>query len=255
MAHRKHIGTVPDRDKILEFIADNPGKSGKREIAREFGIKGNAKIALKAILKELADEGLIEKRGKKLTRAGELPKVTVLDIVTRDGDGGLLAKPVAWNEESDGKPPLVSIKVPRGNKNVTAGIGDRVLARTERISNHGVEYSARVMKRIERSREAILGVVRKSGANFVLEPATKRQEELAIDTNDLGGAEPGDLVEVSKIRAGKYGAKRGRVTSVIGNINGEKAISEIAIHANGIPHIFSESVLAEAKAAKSIKIK
>lgn len=254
MAHRKQSGTVPGRDKILQFIADNPGKSGKREIARAFGIKGSAKIELKAILKELAEEGLIEKRGKKLARAGELPKVAVLDIVVRDGGGGLLAKPVAWEEASDGKAPVVGIKLSKNNKSITAGVGDRVLARTERISNHGVEYSARVMKRIDRTSDTVLGVIRELGDGYRLEPARRRQAELVIDAADLGDAEPGDLVEVSTLRARPHGLKRGRVTAVVGNINSEKAISAIAIHANDIPHEFPDPVLAEAKASKQINI-
>lgn len=252
MAHRKKTGRVPDREQILEFIADNPGRSGKREIARAFGIKGNAKIELKAVLKDMANDGLIEKRGKRLQRAGELPKVTVLDIVTRDGDGGLLAKPATWDETVNGKTPIVRIKPPKGSKSVTAGVGDRVLARTERAADHGIEYAARVIKRLERSRDAVLGVIRKQGDSYRLEPATKRQQELSINAGDLGDAGPGDLVEVSVLRASVHGLKRGRVTSVIGNINSEKAISAIAIHANGIPHVFPDQVLSEANSAKKI---
>ena len=38
-----------------------------------------------------------------------LPSVTVLDITARDREGGLLARPVQWDEETDGKHPVVSI--------------------------------------------------------------------------------------------------------------------------------------------------
>jgi ribonuclease R len=46
------------------------------------------------------------------------------------------------------------------------------------------------------------------------------------------------------------GLPRAKVMSVLGSVEGEKAISMIAIHAHGIPHIFPAEVLAEAEAAK-----
>ena len=61
---------VPSREAILAFIADQPGKVGKREIARAFGISGADKIALKRVLKEMADEGLVSGRKTRLRRPG-----------------------------------------------------------------------------------------------------------------------------------------------------------------------------------------
>ena len=66
------------------------GKIGKREIARAFGIKGADKIELKRLLSELAADGAIEKRGKRLTKLGALPAVALVDIIGRDADGELI---------------------------------------------------------------------------------------------------------------------------------------------------------------------
>ena len=52
------------------------------------------------------------------------------------------------------------------------------------------------------------------------------------------------------MRAGRYGLPRGKVIAVLGSLTSEKAVSMIAIHAHGIPHIFPPAVLAEAEAAK-----
>jgi ribonuclease R len=54
----------PERDAIVAFIRANPGKVGTREIAREFGLKNADRVALKRILRELADDGAIAKQGK-----------------------------------------------------------------------------------------------------------------------------------------------------------------------------------------------
>ena len=46
---------LPSAADILKFIETSDQPAGKREIARAFGLKGNDKIALKAILKDMAD--------------------------------------------------------------------------------------------------------------------------------------------------------------------------------------------------------
>ena len=51
---------MPTRDAILKFITESDVPAGKREIARQFGLKGSEKIALKSLLKDMADEGLID---------------------------------------------------------------------------------------------------------------------------------------------------------------------------------------------------
>ena len=56
----KHSTGLPTREKILEFIQTSDQPAGKREIARAFGLHGHDKIALKSLLKDMADEGLID---------------------------------------------------------------------------------------------------------------------------------------------------------------------------------------------------
>ena len=57
----------PGRDAIVAFIRTNPASIGTREIAREFGLKNADRLELKRILRELADQGTIAKRGKKIS--------------------------------------------------------------------------------------------------------------------------------------------------------------------------------------------
>ncbi|MBM3625525.1 MAG: ribonuclease R, partial [Alphaproteobacteria bacterium] len=83
---------APSRDDILAFIsreteAGGPRKIGVREIARAFGLAGEGRIAIKRMLAELAEEGVLEKRGKRVTRKGALPPVALVDIIARDRDG------------------------------------------------------------------------------------------------------------------------------------------------------------------------
>ena len=57
---RKRTPGLPSRKQILDFIATSDQPAGKREIARAFGLSGQDKILLKALLKDMADEGLID---------------------------------------------------------------------------------------------------------------------------------------------------------------------------------------------------
>ena len=243
----------PTRDEILKYISENPGEAGKRELARAFNLKGADRIWLKDVLRELADEGLVQKRGKRLQRPGTLPHVVVLDIFSRDADGMLLARPAEQPEDA-GPPPTVLIRPSRGAP--APGIGERVLARVfPNEDEAGPAYVGRVMKRIEKKREAVLGVFRRlPDGSFRIEPVERTQPELVVDPEFAGGAKPGDLVEVEPVRIGRYGLPRGKVISVVGSLSSEKAVSMIAIHAHEIPHIFPQEVLDEAEAAKPVTL-
>ena len=72
----------PSKDEIVAFIGKQPGKVGTREIARAFGLKNADRAALKRMLRELSDDGVVEQRRKKLHRPGSLPHVVMADITS-----------------------------------------------------------------------------------------------------------------------------------------------------------------------------
>ena len=123
---------LPSREELLTFIREHAGKVGTREIARAFGAKNADRAALKEMLRQLADDGHIEKRRKRLHHAGTLPSVVLADITGRDSDGELLARPTEWDEEAHGAPPVIHVAIPRrARPGEVAGIGDRALLRVE----------------------------------------------------------------------------------------------------------------------------
>lgn len=250
---------LPSREDILKYIDENPDRSGKRDIAKAFNLKGDARIYLKDILRDLADAGIVEKRAKRLARPGSLPPITVLDIKALDRDGGLLAKPAEWDEENSGKAPVVSIRRARnGDKAPVVGIGDRVMAKIFRNSSgkHGPIYTARVIKKLEKRSKLVLGVLRQiTNGEWRLEPVDRKQSEVIIDPQTLGDAKAGDLVEVDTgAPAKRFGLPIGKVSEVVGALDSEKALSMIAIHAHEIPHIFPEEVLQQAENAKTASL-
>ncbi len=242
---------MPDREQILQYVTENPDKSGKREIARAFGLKGGDRVRLKDMLRDLADEGLIEKRGKRVARPGQLPSVLVLDIFARDADGLLLARPNEAPEDGRAA-PLVSIRPSKSSRGAAPGIGDRVLARIFRSEDgDGPAYAARVLKVFDKSRDAALGVFREMpDGTLRIDPVERRQPEMVVDPEFRGEASHGDLVEVEPVKAARYGLPKAKVIAVLGSMESEKAVSMIAIHAHEIPHIFPADAIAEADAAK-----
>ncbi len=251
-------GALPSREVILRFIADHPQKASKRELAKAFGLKGDNRVELKHLLRELEQEGMLQKTRKSLIRPGALPPVTVLDITTRDKDGELIGRPAEWPEEM-GVAPAVAIRQSTSaagrngkGKAPVAGMGDRILAKIFPASDRGgPAYTARIIKILDKRRGALLGVFKDApgGAGRLL-PIERRGEEMVIDPEYKGEAKDGDLVEVEVARLGRFGLPRAKVLSIIGSVASEKAISMIAIHAHGIPYTFPPAVVAEADDAK-----
>ena len=89
----KYTATIPSRAEILAFIASTPGKVGTREIARAFNLTNEMRAELKRVLRDLADEGAVERKGKKLHHPGALASTVLADILSRDRDGDFIAIP------------------------------------------------------------------------------------------------------------------------------------------------------------------
>jgi ribonuclease R len=250
----------PGRDAIVAFVRANPGKVGTREIAREFGLKNADRAELKRMLRELADEGAIKKRGKKVSEAAVLPATVMADITGRDADGELIATPAEWDEVESGEPPKIRIHIPRhAQPGAIAGVGDRALLRVEKADHaEAGSYSGRIIKVIDHGKTRVLGIFRKlADGSGRLVPVDKKQagRELNIAKTDTGGAEDGDLVSVDLTRTRGFGLNSGKVKERLGSLSSEKAISLIAIHAHDIPQAFSPAALREAEEAKPATLK
>ena len=246
--------SLPDKADILAFIRAQPGKVGTREIARAFGLKNALRAELKRLLRDLADEGTVEQRRRKLHHPGALPQTVLADVVTRDRDGDLIATPDEWDAEAHGPAPKIRILVPRKPRpGEAAGLSDRVLLRVEETEEDGgIRHRGRVIRVIDRPRHRVLGIFRKGPRGGRLEPVDKKMlgKELVIPEGATGDAEDGDLVAVETTRTGRLGLPSGRVVEKLGSLASERAVSLIAINAHSIPHVFRRETIAETEAAR-----
>ena len=254
-AKKRRPGEVPGEAEILDYIRTSERKVGKREIARAFGLKGEARIALKERLRDMAARGLLDKRQKSFAVAGELPKVAVLDVIGPDEEGELIARPSVWDEEVDGPAPKVLLldggasgRKGRGADKLP-GAGDRVLARIRPAEDDvPYPYAARVIKRIDHAADEILGVFRRNpdGGGW-LEPVEKRgrSQPIIVKPGDGGDAAEGELVRAEVRKDRRRGLIWARVVERLGDVDDQRNISLIAIHEQGIRTDFPDEVLRE----------
>ena len=253
----KNVGKLPSKQDILDFLATATGEAGKRELARAFGVKGGDRIALKELLRDMTDNGLIAGSRRKLTRPGVLLPVTVLEIVARDADGEFIARPATWDEEH-GPAPRVLMAESKRDVGPVAGIGDRVLARITALgADADYPYQARTIKRLARARGQALGIFRAlSGGAGVVDPVDRKQlKEWPVPRGQTDEAENGELVRFELTRSSRMGVQTAHITERLGNPAAQQITSLIAVHAHGIPDAFPEAVLAEAQAANEPDLK
>ncbi|WMT85354.1 ribonuclease R [Pelagibacterium sp. 26DY04] len=246
-------GELPTREAILEAIADFPEINSKREIARHFNIKGDDRIALKVLLRDMEKEGLLARKRKEIRPVGELPAVTVLDIPADADPDNLHAFPAKWDDE-EGEKPRVTVTVGKDAR-VAPAPGDRILARIHREGGVVPVYSARPMKVLDKPRKADLGIVRMDDDGARLVPIERKAREMRIPAGDLGGAKDGDLVEIEVTVSGRLMIPRAKVVNVVGNPQSEGAVSLIALHSLDIPYRFPASVLKAAQQAEEATLK
>ena len=60
---------LPLSAEILDWIAQNPTQTAKRDLAKAFGLRGAARVELRRLLKTLKEEGVLQKKKEKLSPA------------------------------------------------------------------------------------------------------------------------------------------------------------------------------------------
>jgi len=244
----------PTKEEILAFIEESPTKVGRREVARAFHIRGKDRYRLKDLFRELAREGKISSRADdKRDRKGALPPVLVIEIYDVDLDGDLLARPTVWRREEE--PPAILLE-PDPRMRPAPGPGDRILARLSRRDDGA--YEARTIRRLDKAPRSILGIFRRGPAGNRLEPTDKRaRKDYAVPEAASLGAADGELVLAESMpepRGRHFGLKPVKIVERIGDAVAAGALSLIAIHEQGLPHVFSDAALAAAEDAGPVEL-
>jgi ribonuclease R len=247
------MASIPTKDEILAWISENPTRTNKRDIGKAFGIKGAARIDLKRLLKELAEDGHLEKHRKTYRDPESLPPVSVLQVIEPNADGDLFARPLEW--EGEGAEPSVLLILKASEP--ALGAGDRILARLTQVKDEDHAYEGRLIRRIGTNPKRLLGVFRKHAEGGRILPIDKGADrEWRVGSDAINGAKDGELVEAEQ--AGpkdRMGLPKARIVARLGNPSAPKAVSLIAIHQHGIPDDFPDEAIAEADGMKPADLK
>src|SRR5207237_7157138 len=116
---------LPSPEALIEFLRDNPGALGTREIARAFGLGPAEQPALRDLLRRVGRSGeLVRAANRKFVAGPALPEIMPVERFGSDADGVPLARPVAWS--ASGEAPDFRLIGAAGDE---LAPGERALAR------------------------------------------------------------------------------------------------------------------------------
>jgi ribonuclease R len=237
----------PTKEQVLEFIRTSPVPVGKREIARAFHLRGQDRIPLKSLLKELEQGGAVDRgKARRLAAPSALPEVAVVQVIGPDADGDIWARPIDFPKD-DAEPQIVIIEDKKLDRPLAAG--DRVLVRLEKTDAD--IYEARPIRRLQSRAERVVGVFEKGphGSGRLIPTSKRVKTEFTVDPKDTGGAKPEEIVVAEIEPAKRLGTPKARIVERIGRIGDAKSVSIISIAEHYIPFQFPPAALEKAETA------
>jgi ribonuclease R len=240
---------LPSREQVLAFISDSDGEVGRRDIARAFGLSSADRAALKPLLRDLVDEGVLSRgRKRRVAAPGAPPPVLVVEITGLDRDGDPFAAPSEWRGE--GPAPRIIIVPDRKRRGPALGIGDRALVKISKTGEG--TYDGRIIRALTNRPGRAVGVYHKIADGGRVQATDRRaRAEFFVPDTDSMGAQGGELVIVEIGRERWLGLPSAKVVERLGQLDSPQAVSILAINAHGIPTDFSPDALAQADAARA----
>ena len=186
------------------------------------------------------------------TYPARLPETAIVQITGTDSDGDAVARPAAWDRAS-GPPPMI-LMAPEPAGRPALAPGEKVLARLRPIG--AGRYEGRTLKRVSETPARVLGVFRPGRGGHRIIPTDRRSKaEWIVPPGQEAGAEDNEIVLAEPLaQHERLGLKPARVIERLGKMGDARSISLIAIHTHGIPQDFSPEALAEAEAARPVRL-
>ncbi len=230
------------KKKIISFFKKNPGRNFKnKEIAKKINVTSDHEYqSLKSVLFDLAEEGFLSKNGKQYS-INRLPASNSVTGVLQIVNGGFGFVAVKDSRLGD-------IFVSSRNLG-TAFHGDTVEVSLF-ANKKGKNIEGQIINVIKRSKEEIVGILRKSKSFYFVKPDDNLfYRDIYIDKDDLCGATVGDKVIAGKINWDSSMLNpEGKIIEVIGK-SGSLDADVISIAKEfELPYKFSREVIQEAEA-------
>ena len=235
---------LPSPEALVEFLRDNPGALGTREIARAFGLGPAEQPALRDMLRRVGRSGeLVRGADRKFEAGPEFPEIMPVERFGSDADGAPLARPLAWSASAEA--PSFRLVGAAGDE---LRPGERALARLIRRGSGGID--AEIIRRLDEAATRIVGIFRRTRDGGEVIPIDRRDKgEYRVLGHDAAGLADDELVVVEELPSRRF-EKRARILERLGPANAPGAISRMTIAALEIPTEFPPAALAEAAAAR-----
>lgn len=231
----------PSTDAIVAFIRQHPDSNSRREIAKYFGLKGQDRSWLRAKLKAMADDGLIEQQAKWGSEPRELPSVLLLEVLP----GGVTATPV----EKEWRDPNLVLTLKTNRMLKSARDGDRVLAQ---IKTENQTLVAKPFKHIPKPKTRMVVGRYNRGT---LESSNRRdQSAFHVSVDDIGKYKlmNGDLVQAETVDEKAFGLTPVSILRVIATAQEAQSVSSFSLISAAEQNLrldFPAEVLQEAESA------
>jgi ribonuclease R len=257
---------LPDDATLLEVLKQNR-QIDLNDLARQFGLKGDDRRALRQKLKTLSETGVLNRNGRKgFGITGALPETGVAEVVDQDIDGDLWVKWSKAEERQNTQAPLARLAPLKLNtlkksiEQTPPKVGDRIYVRFEQMPE---EWIAHLVKILDQGAPKLIGVVRlsarsKDKTQYRLDSVDRKSKDSYILTNGpLEVLNDGDVVLAAPMGGGahRFGPKPARLLEVIGQEDDPKCASIMAIHAHNLPIGFQKETETEARAATAPGLK
>lgn len=236
----KKQAPMPSMQEVMEYLNAQTGHVGKRDLARAFGIKGDDRIQLKNMVRDLKSQGVLstQKGGRRMQMQGTLSERVVVEITGLDSMGDLMARPLEWTS-SEAAPQIMIV---RDKLSPPAGVGDIVQAKVKKIGNK--LYEGEAVRRVTAGENHMVGVF-ENGHVMSVDRRLKQTFSVSDVTEPLNNRDL-IIVDIPPIRDSNPAAKFVRK---IGSADSPFAATLISIYLHNLPVAFSKGAENEAKKA------
>ena len=236
--------TPPSMEDVLEYLKAQSTPVTKRDVARAFHIKGNDRIHLKKILKDLREKNEIQggSGGRKIGLTDALPERVVVEITGLDSMGDLIARPLEWPADK----PMPQITITNDKLIPPAGVGDVVQVSVKPIGNK--LYEGATLRRMTVGENHMVGIY-EDGSVHSVDRRLSRDFELVRVPPSIK-LKNKDIV-VADIPMVRDRNPKATFIKKIGNFAQAFAPTLIAIYQHSLPVAFTE---AAEKQAQNLKV-
>ncbi|MEW6444848.1 MAG: ribonuclease R [Pseudomonadota bacterium] len=230
----KYENPIASREMILDLVKAHSGPMTFERLLLDLGYDEDDRIeALRRRLRAMERDGQIirnRKGGYIPLQKGELVRGRV--IGHRDGFGFLVP-------DEGGDDLFLSARQMRALLH-----GDRVVAQVINVDHRGRREGA-LVEVLERANAEVVGrVVLESGVAFVTPDNKRITQDVLVPTDQLGGAQDGQIVRVQLVEQPTFRNKPvGRVIEVLGDHMAPGMEIDMAIHTYGLRNAWPEDLL------------